>query len=105
MEYFTGQKAVSGITRISGYSGNLSQSTTVSTVTSCYLSPLSEVESSNNGFQYGHGFKAIFEPGDDVREQDKITIEGVTYLVKGTVLHDRGAHTQYLRALLIKTQA
>ena len=105
MLYFTGQRAVTGITRITGYVGNLSQSTSITTVTSCYLRPLSETESSNNGFQYGHAFNAIFEPEADVREQDKITIAGVEYTVKGVALHDRGTFTQYLKALVFKPQS
>lgn len=104
MRTFTGQKTVSAITRITGYVGNLSASTTITTVTSCYLRPLSEVESSNNGYQYGTAFNAIFEPEDDVREQDKITIEGVQYTVKGVALHDRGFATRYLKALIFKPQ-
>ena len=102
---FTGQKAVSSITRISGYVGNLSSSTTITTVTSCYLRPLSEIESTNNGYQYGIAFNAIFEPEADVKEQDKITIEGIEYTVKGVALHDRGVFTSYLTALIIKPQS
>jgi len=105
MKYFTDQKSVSLITRITGYVGNLSQSSAITTVTSCYLRPLSEVESSNNGFQFGTAFNAIFEPEDDVRELDKITIEGVVYTVKGVALHDRGIFTQYLKALIFKPEA
>lgn len=104
MLYFTTQKAVSLITRITGYVGNLSQSSAITTVTSCYLRPLSEVESSNNGFQYGHAFNAIFEPDADVIENDKITIEGTVYTVKGVALHDRGTFTQYKKALIFKPE-
>jgi len=104
MLYFTTQKAVSTISRLNGYVGNLSQSSAITTVTSCYLRPLSEVESSNNGFQYGIAFQAIFEPDADVQEQDRITIEGTTYTVKGVALHDRGTHTQYLKALIFKPE-
>ena len=104
MLYFTGQKTVSAINRISGYVAGLSSGTTITTVTSCYLRPLSEVESTQNGYQYGIAFNAIFESNADVREQDKITIEGVQYTVKGVALHDRGMNTQYLKALIVKPQ-
>jgi hypothetical protein len=104
MKTFTSQKSVSSVTRLTGYVGNISQSTTITTITSCYLRPLSETESSNNGYQYGVAFNAIFEVGTDIRQQDKITIEGVEYLVKGTISHDRGFGTQYVKALMVKPE-
>ena len=104
MQTFTSQKTISSVTRISGYVGNLSQSTTVTGITSCYLRPLSETESSANGYQYGLGFSAIFEIGTDIRQQDKITIDGVKYLVQGTVNHDRGFGTKYVKALMLKPE-
>lgn len=102
---FTKDKTVSAIARITGYVGNLAQSTTITTVTSCYLRPLSETESSDNGYLYGVAYMAIFEVTDDVRQQDKITINGTQYLVKGTALHDRGYRTQYLKAIITKPEA
>ena len=104
MQTFTNQKTISSVTRISGYVGNLSQSTTVTGITSCYLRPLSETEASANGYQYGLAFNAIFESGTDIRQQDKITIDGVQYLVQGTVNHDRGFGTKYIKALMVKPE-
>ena len=101
---FTGQKTVSAVTRITGYVNNLSQSTTITSITSCYLRPLSETESSANGYQYGVAFNAIFEDGTDIRQQDKITIEGTVYLVQGTTNHDRGTATKYVKALIINPE-
>jgi len=101
---FTKQKTITSISRVIGYVGNLSQSTTVSSVKSCYLRPLSEIESSTNGFQYGTSFNAIFEIADDIREGDKITIGGVVYLTQGVATHDRGFRTQYKKALITKPQ-
>lgn len=101
---FTTEKVVNQITRLSGYTGNLSHSTTITSVTSCYLRPLSEIESSNNGFQYGIAHNAIFEVDADVIEGDKITIEGIEYTVKGVATHDRGFGTQYKKALIIKPE-
>lgn len=101
---FTGQKTVSAISRISGYVAGLSASSAITTVTSCYLRPLSEVESAANGYQYGIAFNAIFEVDADVEEQDKITIEGVQYTVKGIAVHDRGTFTQYRKALIVKPE-
>lgn len=101
---FTNQKAVTSATRITGYVGNLSQSTTITSITSCYLRPLSEVESSANGYQYGVAFNALFEIGTDIRQQDKITIDGTEYLVQGVSNHDRGFATKYVKALLVKPE-
>jgi hypothetical protein len=102
---FTTQKNITAHTRISGYVGNLSQSTTVTTgPASCYLRPLSEIESSNNGFQYGVAHNAIFEVGEDIQEQDKITIDGTEFTVKGVIDHSRGYATGYIKALIIKPQ-
>lgn len=104
MRTFTNEKTVTSVTRISGYVGNLSSSTTITDITSCYLRPLSEVESSANGYQYGVAFNAIFEDGTDIRQQDKITIEGTEYLVQGVANHDRGFNTKYVKAMLIKPE-
>jgi hypothetical protein len=104
MRTFTNNSTVSSVTRLTGYVGNLSQSTTITTITSCYLRPLSETESSANGYQYGIAFNAIFEVGTDIRQQDKITIDSVEYLVKGTANHNRGFGTQYVKALLVKPE-
>ena len=104
MKTFTKNNTVNSIARITGYVGNLSQSTTVTSVTSCYLRPMNEIESSQNGYQYGLAFMGIFEVSDNVLPQDKITINSIVYLVKGTVKHDRGFATQYLKAVLIKPE-
>ena len=104
MRTFTNNKQVTSVTRLTGYVGNISQSTTITSITSCYLRPLSETESSANGYQYGVAFNAIFEIGTDIRQQDKITIEGTEYLVQGTTVHDRGFGTQYVKALLVKPE-
>ncbi len=104
MLQFTTQKSISSVTRVAGYVNGISTSTTVSGITSCYLRPLSETEASNNGYQYGIAFNAIFEIGTDIRQQDKITIDSVEYLVKGTVSHDRGFGTQYVKALMVKPE-
>ena len=105
MRIFTDQSLITAHSRISGYVGNLSSSTTVTSgPTSCYLRPLSEIESSNNGFQYGIAYNAIFEVGEDVQEQDKLTIGGVEFTVKGVADHSRGYATGYIKALIIKPQ-
>lgn len=104
MQTFTGQKTISAISRQT-YSGSPSKSSysSVGTAT-CYLRPLSEDQSSVNGFQYGTAFSAIFETSVDIREADKITISSVVYNVHGVVNHDRGFNTSYKRALLVKAE-
>jgi hypothetical protein len=100
---FTTEKTISSIERMGAYVAGLSTSTTIAGGT-CYLRPLSEVESANNGFQYGVAFNAIFEVDFDVRQQDKITIDGTVYTVKGVATHDRGYNTQYRKALIVKPE-
>jgi hypothetical protein len=105
MKIFTDQKKITAHTRLGNYVGNLSTSTTVTNgPVSCYLRPLSEIESSNNGYQYGVAHNAIFEVGEDIQEQDKITIDSVVYTVKGVIDHSRGYRTGYIKALIIKPQ-
>lgn len=104
MYRFTNQKTITSVTRIGSYVSGLSQSTTVTGITSCYLRPLSEIESSSNGFQYGIAFNAIFETGTDIREQDKLTIDSVEYTVKGVSNHDRGFNAKYVKALITKPE-
>lgn len=102
MKTFTGQKSVTAITRQT-YSANKSSFASVGTAT-CYLRPLTEDQSSVNGFQWGTAFSAIFETSVDIREGDKLTIGGVVYLVHGVVNHDRGINTSYKRCLITKAQ-
>lgn len=104
MRTFTGQKTISAITRQT-YSGSPAKSSYASVGTAtCYLRPLTEDQASMNGFQYGTAFSAIFETSVDIREQDKLTIGGVVYMVHGVVNHDRGINTSYKRCLITKAQ-
>jgi len=102
MYYFTGQKTVTAIKRLL-YVGNISSFTTVGTST-CYLRPLSDSESSTNASQYGTPYNAIFEPGVDIRIDDKLVIDSEDYTVRGVSNHDRGTYTPYVRALVVKPQ-
>ena len=102
MRIFTNQKTITNVSRITSYTSGLSNTTTVTGITSCYLRPLSDIESSTNGFQYGTAFNALFEIGTDIRELDKITIDSVQYTVQGVAVHDRGINTQYVKALIVK---
>lgn len=75
-----------------------------SSVFTCYLRPLNELQSAENGVQYGLGFQVIVECEVDIREGDKITIEGVEYTLRGVVNHDRGGATRYKRAVGVKAE-
>lgn len=68
----------------------------------CYLRPLNEEQSASNGVQFGTGFNIIVECEIDIREGDKLTIDGVEYTLRGIVNHDRGGYTRYKRALALK---
>lgn len=103
MRTFTGQKSISSIDRLT-YTGSKSEFSSVAKNVTCYLRPLTEEQASMNGFQYGTGFSAIFEVSIDVREGDRVTIEGEVYTVRGVVNHNRGINTQYKRALLMNAE-
>ena len=101
MKYFTSQKTVT--IKRQTYVGNISSSTTIS-VESCYLKPLSETESTNNNFQYGVAYNAIFEVDIDVKENDKLEIDSIEYTVKGVASFEHGTMLDYKRALVIKSR-
>jgi hypothetical protein len=101
MNFFTSQKSVTIKRQV--YVGNISSLTTLST-DNCYLKPLSETESSNNGFQFGIGYNAIFEVGVDVKENDKLVIDTIEYTVKGVASFEHGNLLDYKRALIVKPQ-
>lgn len=101
MQFFTKQKTSTIKRQV--YVGNISSLTTLSTE-NCYLKPLSETESSNNGFQYGQAYNAIFEVTVDVKENDKLTIDDIEYTVKGVASFEHGNILDYKRALIVKPQ-
>lgn len=110
MRTFTGQKPIAifrqtytGTPLKSSYLLQYGTTTGVSAVTG-YLRPLTEEASTINGIQYGYGFNLIVEVDVDVKEGDQVVIAGVTYNVRGVVVHDRGTVTQYKRALMLKSE-
>jgi hypothetical protein len=100
MRFFTGQKTISAISRQT-YSGGKSSFSSVGTGTG-YLRPLNEQESSFASVQFGLAFSLIVETGVDIQETDKVTIDSITYVVRGVVNHDRGGLLAYRKALIIK---
>ena len=131
MQYFTSQKLVQDIKRLT-YVGNISSYVSISTASyatdgidndgddlidssdsdldgadlsvKCSLRPLSEIESATNGYQYGTAFNAIFEVFVDIKTNDKITIENVQYTVKGVATFNNGNLLDYKRVLIVKPQ-
>lgn len=87
------------ISRLS-YSGTPKKGTfgIVSTVKG-YLRPLSEVQASENGFQFGQAFSLLVDTASDLREGDEVLIETIKYKVQGVANHDRG-NLSHKRALL-----
>lgn len=100
MKTFTNQKTITAIKR-QVYVGNKSSYSSVGTATG-YLRPLSEEQASINGVQFGQGFQLIIETDVDVREADKVTIDGQEFTVRGMANHDRGGIMKYKRCLLVK---
>lgn len=86
------------------YTGDKSAFASVGALAStpCYLRPMSPEQSAVNGYQYGQAFDLIVDTGTDLREMDKVTINGVVYTVRGMVDHNRGGITAYAKAVLTK---
>ena len=103
MNFFTSQTLISTISR-QLYVGNISNSTTVASSVNCYFRPLSEKQSSDNGYQYGIAHSCIFETDVDVREGDDLTIGGVVYTVRGVAIFSHGNVLDYTRTLVTKPQ-
>jgi len=104
MRTFTGEKSIATITRQSYTGGISTYNLTPYSNISFYMRPLTEEQSTMNGYQFGTGFSGIFETNIDVREGDKINTATATYMVRGVVKHDRGFNTAYTRCLLLKAE-
>lgn len=65
-----------------------------------YLRPMTEEQSSTNGYQYGKGFILICDDTTVIKESDKVIANSVTYTVRGVATHIRGPH-HFIKALLI----
>lgn len=102
MRYFTEQKTISAIKRLT-YTGSKATSSSVGTAVG-YLRPLAADQSSVNGVQFGQAFQLIVETSVDIRVQDKVTIDSVDYLVRGVANHDRGGPTAYKACLVTLPQ-
>jgi hypothetical protein len=70
----------------------------------CYLRPMNEEQSAQNGVQFGLGFMVIVECDVDIRQGDIMVIEGIEYTIRGVVNHDRGHLTRYKRASVTKPE-
>ena len=85
------------------YVGDKSSLATVGTVKG-YLRPLSEEQASLNGFAFGIGFVLLVDDEVDLRENDDVVIDGVTFKVSGVANHDR-LNIAHKRALISKTES
>jgi hypothetical protein len=54
-----------------------------STGSRCRIEPASDYVAAVNEAQYGQAFKVFFDRSVDVRTNDKLTIDGVVYEVRG----------------------
>jgi hypothetical protein len=104
MQVFTSEKQNITVNRMVYTSGSTRGIYAFTGTTMGCLVPLSEESSSLNGIQYGFGFKLIMEVNQDVREGDKVTVDGTIYNVRGTALHNRGFNAQYLRCILMRAE-
>ena len=100
MRTFTNEKKISSIKR-QVYTGDKSTFVSVASNKFGYFRPLTEDQSSVNGLQYGTGFSLMVENSVDVREADRITIDGVEYVCRGVGTHDRGS-VPFKRCLITK---
>lgn len=103
MLFFTNQKTITSILRKT-YSNGKSSDASIGSGTG-YLRPLNEQESGFASVQFGSAFSLIVETSLDIKEGDKVVIDSITYMVRGTVNHDRGGFLAYKKALIIKDTA
>lgn len=103
MRYFTKEKIVTTVQRLS-YSGGKGTYSTVATALNGYLRPLDESASAINGMQWGNGFNLITELGVNIQVGDLVTIASVVYTVRGMAIHDRGGYTSYNKYLMTRGQ-
>ncbi len=102
--YFTNEHSLTLAER-QVYSGSPSKSvfTTVSGLAGkVYLRTLNEEQTAVNGLQWGQGFSIVYETALDIRVGDRLTIDGIVYVVKGTLTNSRGRILDYSKALLTK---
>lgn len=106
MRTFTSQHSITSIARLT-YSGTPSKGTRAATGTTAtgYLRPLSEDQSAQNGMQWGVGFTLITEVGIDIKVGDVLTIDALTYTVRGFADHNRGGTPRHAKYLLVKGEA
>ncbi len=98
MQYFTNNATISAIKR-QVYLAGKSSYTSVGSATG-YIRPLNEEQAAANGMQWGQAYSLIVECETDVREADRVTVDGTEYSVRGVANHNRGGFTQYKKCLL-----
>lgn len=101
MRKYLQQNTISAINRQT-YTGNKSAYTTVGSGMG-YLRPMTETQSSVNALQFGMGNTLFVENDTDIRETDKVTVDGVEYTVRGVSTHPIGA-VPYKKCILIRPE-
>lgn len=84
------------------YTGNKSAYSSVGSGMG-YLRPFSETQSSVNNLQFGLGFSLFVENDVDIKEADKVTVDSVTYTVRGVSIHPVGA-VPYKKCILVRPE-
>ena len=101
MRKYLNQNTISAIKRQT-YTGNKSAYSSVGSGMG-YLRPFSETQSSVNGLQFGIGFSLFVDNAVDIREADKVTVDGTEYTVRGVATHARGA-VPFKKCMLVKPE-
>lgn len=66
-----------------------------------YIKPMTEEQTSSNGYQYGKGYILLCDIDTTIKESDRVTSSGVVYTVRGVARHARGPH-KFIKAILVE---
>lgn len=83
---------IAQVTRLAEISGTKRESYQVAATFPCMIQPLAIEEVNVVGGVFGKTFKLFCLLDADVKDTDKVTIEGSDYLVKGISIYDFGVN-------------
>ena len=66
-----------------------------------YIKPMTEEQTSQNGYQYGKGHILLCDIDTTIKESDRVTSNGILYTVRGVARHNRGPH-KFIKAILME---
>lgn len=66
-----------------------------------YIKPMTEEQTSSNGYQYGKGHVLLCDIDTTIKESDRVTANSIVYTVRGVARHARGPH-KFIKALLVE---